>query len=228
MPKDMSGRRLLISGIGATVAAVAVGAGPASAQGPAADSARCGIRRTVGWISDPANTASSSMPRRPTARARPSCTANNLYTAHTGAYKGGSDADLGMVVCLRHFATPFAYTDVVWAKYGKTMSAMVGFVDPKTKEAPATNLYNSASYGLSTPNLGNTIDAVTKRGVYFAVCDGATHFLATQMAGPMGMTADAIYKDLAVNLIPNSRLVSAGVMAATRSQEYGYSLLYAG
>ena len=35
-------------------------------------------------------------------------------------------------------------------------------------------------------------------------------------------------EDLSTNLIPNSRLVSAGVMAVTRAQEHGYSLLYAG
>lgn len=153
---------------------------------------------------------------------------NNLFNAHKAAYPGGGDADLGIVVCLRHFATAFAFTDAVWAKYGKPMSAMVSFTDPKTKEAPSTNLYNSPAYGLSLPNLGNTIDAVTKRGVYFAVCDTATHFVSAQLAGIMKLSADEIYKDFSTNLIPNSRFVSAGVMAVTRAQEYGYSLLYAG
>jgi intracellular sulfur oxidation DsrE/DsrF family protein len=155
--------------------------------------------------------------------------ANNLYNANKAAYAGGADADLAIVVCLRHFATPFAFTDAMWAKYGKAMSAMVNFTDPKTKQAPAINLYrNSPEFALTLPNLGTTIDAVTTRGAYFAVCDTATHFLAGQMAAPMSLTADAIYKDLSTNLIPNSRLVSAGVMAVTRAQELGYSLLYAG
>jgi hypothetical protein len=154
--------------------------------------------------------------------------ANNLFTAHKAAYAGGADADLALVICLRHFATAFAYTDPVWAKYGKPMSAMLNFVDPKTKQPPATNLYNVPGYGLALPNLGNTIEAVTRRGAYFAVCDTATHFLATQLAGAISGDAAAIYKDLSTNLIPNSRLVSAGVMAVTRAQEHGYSLLYAG
>ncbi len=72
------------------------------------------------------------------------------------------------------------------------------------------------------------IDAVTKHGAYFAVCDTATHFLSTQLAGATGGAADAIYKDLTTNLIPNSRLVAAGVMTVTRSQEHGYSVLHAG
>ena len=99
----------------------------------------------------------------------------------------------------------------------------------ENQAAPAINLYrNSPEFALALPNLGNTIDAVTKRGAYFAVCDTATHFISAQMAAPMSMTADAIYKDLSTNLIPNSRLVAAGVMAVTRAQELGYSLLYAG
>ena len=83
-------------------------------------------------------------------------------------------------------------------------------------------------FRLALPNLGTTIDAVTKRGVYFAVCDTATHFVAGQMAGMLKVTADEIYKDLSTNLIPNSRLVAAGVLAVTRAQEHGYSVLHAG
>jgi len=56
------------------------------------------------------------------------------------------------------------------------MSAMLNFKDPKTKEAPTTNLFNSAAYGLTLPSLGNTIDALIKRGTQFAVCDMAMHF----------------------------------------------------
>jgi hypothetical protein len=154
--------------------------------------------------------------------------ANNLYSAQRSAYPGGADQDLGVVICLRHFATAFAFTDAVWTKYGKPLSAILSFTDPKTKEPPSTNLYNKTGYGLTLPNLGTTIDAVTRRGAYFAVCDTATHFLSNQIAGATGGDAAAIYKDLAANLIPNSRFVSAGVMAVTRSQEFGYSLLYAG
>jgi intracellular sulfur oxidation DsrE/DsrF family protein len=126
---------------------------------------------------------------------------------------------------MRHFATPFAFTDAMWAKYGAPLSAMLEFSDPKTKQAPSTNLLNSSEYGMAMPNLGNTLPAVTKRGVQFAVCDMATHFLAAQLASATKGNADAIYKDLSSNLIPNSHMVAAGVVAVNRAQEYGYSLL---
>lgn len=227
MDNSIRSRRSLMLGVGSAVVTAGLGARSAGAQTSGAF--RPSRHPEDGWLDQrpgkhrifidaaTANGAGEAI-----------LFANNLYTAHKAAYAGGSDGDLAMVVCLRHFATVFAYTDAVWAKYGKPMSAMVNFTDPKTKEAPSTNLYNSPAYGLSLPNLGNTIDAVTRRGVYFAVCDAATHFFSEQFAGMTGGSADAIYKDLAASLIPNSRLVSAGVMAVTRSQEHGYSLLYAG
>jgi hypothetical protein len=223
----MSSRRSLMLGVGSAV--VAAGLGSRSAEAQTSGTFRPSRHPEDGWLDQRSGTHRIFIDAATANGAGEAILfANNLYSAHKAAYAGGSDGDLAMVVCLRHFATAFAYTDAVWAKYGKPMSAMLNFADPKTKEAPSTNLYNSPAYGLSLPTLGNTIDAVTKRGAYFAVCDTATHFLSAQLAGMTGGSADAIYKDLSTSLIPNSRLVSAGVMAVTRSQEHGYSLLYAG
>jgi hypothetical protein len=227
MDDGMRSRRALIIGAGSAAIAAGLGARQANAQTPAGfkpprhpEDAWLDQRPGAHRVFIDAATASGA--------GEAILYANNLCSAQRSAYSGGADQDLALVVCFRHFATAFAYTDAVWAKYGKALSAILTFTDPKTKEPPSTNLYNKAGYGLSLPNLGTTIDAVTKRGAYFAVCDTATHFLSTQIAGATGGDAAAIYKDLTANLIPNSRLVSAGVMAVTRSQEFGYSLLYAG
>lgn len=153
--------------------------------------------------------------------------ANNLYTAHKDAYTG-PESDLSILIVMRHWATPFAFNDTLWGKYGKAIGGMVKFMDPKTKEAPSTNLYNSAAYGLELPTLGNTIDGVRQKGTSFAICDMATRFAAQGLAG-MGLgTMDAIYKDFTSNTIPDSRFVSAGVIGVTRAQEHGYTLIYAG
>ena len=228
MDDSIRSRRALIVGAGSLVAAAALGSRAASAQ--AAGAFRPAVQPEDRWLNQrPGKHRIFIDAATPNGAGEAILYTSNLLNANKTAYAGGTDADLALVVCLRHFATAFAYTDPVWAKYGKVMSGMLNFTDPKTKEAPATNLYRSSpAYGLSLPNLGNTIDAVTTRGAYFAVCDAATHFLAAQMAAPMKMTADEIYKELSTSLIPNSRLVSAGVMAVTRAQEYGYSLLYAG
>jgi len=59
------------------------------------------------------------------------------------------------------------------------------------------------------------------------VCGMATRGVAERIAEETGQKADAVYKELAGNAIPNSRIVTAGVLAVTRAQEYGYTLLTA-
>ena len=224
MTHDMQARRSIMSGVGATIAAFALGSKSAAAQTPAARfqpvrhqqdawlDAITGKHRTFIDASTPRGAGEAML------------YANNLYEANKSGY-AVPENDIVVVACLRHFATPFAYNNAIWAKYGKAMSTMIEFVDPKTKQAPSTNLLNSAAYGMALPNLGNTIDAVVKRGTRFAVCDMATHFFAGQLAMTSGGNADAIYKELVANVIPNSHMVAAGVVAVNRAQEYGYTLL---
>jgi hypothetical protein len=151
--------------------------------------------------------------------------ANNLYNAHQTAYSG-SPGDLAMVVCFRHFSTPFGYTDAVWEKYGEQFAGLMQLQNGPSGGTPTSNPANAAG-APGTPTAGVNIGSLVAKGVQFAICDAATHFVSTVLAGAGG-SADDIYKELAASLIPNGRLVPAGVMAVTRSQEYGYSLLYAG
>jgi len=150
----------------------------------------------------------------------------NLFNARQSAY-GDEQADFAMVICLRHFSTPFAYNDAMWEKYGEVFHSLMQMPDPDTGAAPKVNLMRSASYGMRLPNVGITIDQVLERGVQIAICDAATQFFAGQAAAATGGNAQEIYTEFTSNAVPG-RFVSAGVMALTRAQEYGYSLLYAG
>jgi intracellular sulfur oxidation DsrE/DsrF family protein len=228
MTQKKSDRRRFITGLSA--AAVAVGAGSATTHAQATSSSRFQASRhnEDSWM-DMLPGKHRMVVDGVTANGAGEAVlfASNLYAANKAGYSLG-DADLGVIVVMRHFATPFAFTDAMWAKYGKAMSPMLNFKDPKSKEAPSTNLYNSAAYGLTLPSLGNTIDALIKRGTQFAVCDMAMHFAAGQLAAAGAGEADAIYKDFAANLIPNAHVVPAGVVAVNRAQERGYTLIYAG
>ena len=153
--------------------------------------------------------------------------ANNLYMANDSGYSV-KPADLAIIVCLRHFATPFGYNDAVWKNYGKAFANIMQFKDPKTGLPPSSNLMNSADYGFALPNLGVSLKSLIDRGTRFAICDMATNFFATQIAQDTGATKDSVYKELIASAIPNGRFVPAGVVATTRAQEYDYSLLYAG
>jgi hypothetical protein len=210
--------------LGGTVAAFAFGTRTANAQTPAVrfqaashpeDSwldAVSGKHRTYIDASTPSGAAEAIL------------YANNLYAANKAGYSL-PESEIVVVVGLRHFATVFAFTDTIWATYGKVMSGMVSFTDPRTKLAPATNVLTSADYGMALPNFGNTIQSVVSRGTRFAVCDMATHFIAGRIAAAAGGTADAVYKELSSNLIPSARFVAAGVVAVNRAQERGYTLL---
>jgi len=149
--------------------------------------------------------------------------ANNLYVANAKGYQL-KEADVAVVVCLRHFATIFAFNDAIWAKYGQALSEAVTFVDPKTKQAPTKNLLDDAGYSQLPVS---TISAVVKRGTQFAVCDMATNMLAGLVATSTKGVQEAIYQEFVRNLIPNSHLMAAGVVAVNRAQEYSYTLLTA-
>src|SRR5262245_30873552 len=149
--------------------------------------------------------------------------ANNFLTASKDGY-GLADQDHGIIIVARHFATVYAYNDAMWAKYSKAMPPFVIIDDPKTKQRPTFNLYNVGTYGLDLPNLGTTIPDVVKRGVHFAVCQMATKFFAGPLAQATGGNADAVYNELVGNLVGNSHMAPAGIVAVNRAQEHGYTL----
>lgn len=153
--------------------------------------------------------------------------AANFFAANKAGYNL-DPPDLAVVVVLRHLSTPFGYTDAIWAKYGAAFSELANFKDPKTKGAPTTNVYNSGDYGFDLANFGNTIPSLVQKNVQFAICNMATRFVAGVIAEKTKGNADAIYQELSANLIANSHLVAAGVVAVNRAQERGYTLLYAG
>ena len=226
MTKQMKARRSMMSGLGAAAVGVALASRPLAAQTTGAGGRFQAARHQQdAWLDAVAGKhrtfIDASTPR---GAGEALLYANNLYEANKSGYTL-PESDIVVVACMRHFATPFAYNDAIWKKYGKNFSMMIEFTDPKTKQAPATNLMNSSAYGLALSNFGNTIDSVVKRGTRFAVCDLATHFFAAQLAMQTKGNADAVYKELVANTIPNSHMVAAGVIAVNRAQEYGFSLL---
>jgi hypothetical protein len=141
--------------------------------------------------------------------------ASNYFTANKSAY-GLQDTDLAVVVGVRHHATPFAFTDAMWAKYGLAWGERLEFDDPKTKKPPVVNVYTSDLNGL------------IKHGVHFAVCDMATHAYASMAARRISGDFEEIYKDLRANSISNCHFVAAGIVGVNRAQERGYSIAYVG
>jgi intracellular sulfur oxidation DsrE/DsrF family protein len=148
--------------------------------------------------------------------------ATNYFTANQEVY-GLKDSDLAVVIVARHKSTSFAYNDAIWAKYGKQLSEQAEFMDPKTKEPPKINVYGPAG---ETVQAGR-MDALIKKGVQFAVCQMSTRGIAGRIAKANGLDTDSIVKEITANLIGNSHMVPAGILAVNRAQERGYSFIYA-
>jgi hypothetical protein len=141
--------------------------------------------------------------------------ANNMISAHEDEYQGNA-SDFAMVVCFRHTSTPYGFDDAIWAKYGAMFNRNA---DP----APTRNPLNTPS----ASNGQNSIASSVARGVQFAICSRATRRFAMALASATGGNADEIFAELSAGAVPNSHFVPAGVLTATRAQEYRYSFLYA-
>ena len=147
--------------------------------------------------------------------------ATNYFTANQDVY-GLKESDLAVIIVARHKSTSFAYNDSIWAKYGKQISEQAEFVDPKTKEPPKINVYGPAG---ETAQAGR-MEALIKKGVQFAVCSVSTRGIATRIAKANGLEVDSVVKEIISNLIGNSHMVPAGILAVNRAQEHGYSFIY--
>jgi len=150
---------------------------------------------------------------------------NNYFNVNQNAY-GLKDGDIAVVLIARHRSTLFAYNDSIWSKYGTQIAERNGFNDPKTKQPPTINMFNSTAYGGALTSRGNTLDGLLKRGLHLGVCQQSTRGYAAGIAMATGATADAVYNELVANLMSNARLVPAGIVAVNRAQERGYSLAY--
>jgi hypothetical protein len=218
-------RRSLMTGMGAAIAGIAVTAAAAPARAQQATGFQPARHAEDAWFDVPDVTHRVFVD---TASGRGGSDAlryaANILNAHKSAY-AGKDEDYAMVICFRHASVAFGYNDVLWAKYGKTFQGMTQLPDPATNDNPTVNPVNIAGSG---PFAGTHVDGLAARGVRYAVCATATRGMAGQIARATSQDVEDVFNEISQNLVGNARLVPAGVIAATRSQEYGYSLLSVG
>jgi len=138
--------------------------------------------------------------------------ASNVFTANRTGYSLES-RDVGVLVILRHNATPYGFNDAMWAKYGSVFTAEMKIADTKT---------NPANAG------GESLDALSGQGALFGVCAMASGRFASLAARGSGVTVDAVLDELRKNLIRNAHMTPAGIVAVGRAQERGYAFGYAG
>jgi hypothetical protein len=150
---------------------------------------------------------------------------SNYLNVNRDAYSL-QEADLAVIIVMRHHSTPYAFSDAIWAKYGAALTQLTELKDPNTQESPTVNLYNAPGYGGALPNRGSLLDGLLKRGVQLAVCALGTRNAASTVAARTGGDIPAITAELVANRVMNSRMVPAGIVAVNRAQERGYSFAY--
>jgi len=220
----MTARRSFLARLGAAAAAFGFGSSAASAQ-------------QIGASAAPASTAAPWQPAReakddwldqipgkhrlifdatsPEAVADAIRYTGNFFTGNKNGY-GLESSEVAVVIVLRHQATQFAFSDEVWAKYGKVLSGEDKFTDPKTGAVPTSNFYKAG------------LEGHIKRGVHLAVCDLSTNRLKSAIAKAHDAKPDEIYKQLTSTALGNSHFVAAGILAVNRAQERGYAVAHTG
>ena len=153
--------------------------------------------------------------------------ASNFLVASTKGYQL-AESENAVVINLRHHATLFAFSDAMWQKYGVPFSTRIGFVDPKTKQPPVVNVYQTTGYGALLSNRQTTLSAMATRGVHFSICDMAAQVFAGLAAAALGLKSSDVYDELRASALPNAHFMAAGIVAVNRAQERGYTIQHIG
>jgi intracellular sulfur oxidation DsrE/DsrF family protein len=150
---------------------------------------------------------------------------NNFFVGNESY--GLKNEDLAVVLVMRHLATPFAYNQAMWEKYGTAMTTRTKYNDPTTNQPPAVNIYNRP--GSANERGTRQLDGLIARGVHLAVCQVSTRAYAGVIATATGAKQEAVFEELAANLVSrtNARLVPTGILAVNRAQEHGYTFSFA-
>jgi len=146
--------------------------------------------------------------------------AGNFFNVNRDDY-GLSDDDLAVIIVARHFSTPFAFNDAMWAKYGASFSQLSSYIDPQTNAAPTINVYHSRGAGRA-----GTLAALFDRGMKVALCSVATRAFTGAAAQQNGLDADDVFNEVMDNLLDGVVPVPAGIVAVNRAQERGYTFSF--
>ena len=139
--------------------------------------------------------------------------ANNFIDVNRNAYDL-ENSDVAVIVIARHDSTPLSYNDAMWEKYGEAFAGVNGIVDPQTDTAPTRNIY------------GQRLQGLFDKGLHIGVCGVASRRFAAVAAQSVGADANEVYEEIAANLLPNSHMTPAGIVAVNRAQERGYTFSF--
>jgi hypothetical protein len=132
-----------------------------------------------------------------------------------------TDADMGIVVVVRHFALPLVFGDAAWARF--KLGEMGKIKDPVTGEEALRNPFLRPRPGEKTmlPDPGAAVDALIGRGVVFLCCNEALKHFAELLGKSANIPPEEALRALVASLIPGTLLVPSGIFGLTRAGEAG-------
>lgn len=196
----------------AAIAAVAFGGGRAVAQVKSTAAFTPTKHALDDWMELPSQHRLVFDTVNPTGFGEALLFAGNYQLANRNGYSVEAK-DLGIIVIARHLSTAFGFNDAMWAKYGAPMLASTGA--EAGGNPPRTNPQS------------RSLTRLTGQGVHLAICSMATQRVASTIAQAAGGEAAKIAEELIANTVTNGHMVPAGIVAVSRAQERGYTLVSA-
>ena len=151
----------------------------------------------------------------------------NFMRTSISGYKLRDD-DQAVVICLRHNATEFSFSNEVWSKYA--VFRKMKYKHPETeKSVKGGNIFRPGSTNPKSMEGGFDWDDMARRGVHFAICGAATRGLAGMIAGAKAdrETVQKVVDELMASAPANAHFMASGILAAQRAGEYGYTVIKA-
>jgi hypothetical protein len=121
------------------------------------------------------------------------------------------DAQINAVGTFYGTTTFYGLNDAMWAKY--RLGEFLETNDPATGKPAVVNPWrsNPVVIGLTLPQA--SIESLQKRGATFILCNNALTIFSGLLAKARGLDADAVYNDLASNILPGVNLIPGMVVA---------------
>ena len=146
----------------------------------------------------------------------------SLFLAGYREVYGTADADVNVVIVLRHRAIPMALASDVWARYD-FIGDQTKLKDPTTghtaKRNPFVGVTGTDKYALIDPDA--SLDALIAHGAIVLACNLALGGFAYQVADKTKQPVDSVKAELAHALLPGATLVPSGIFGVARAEEAG-------
>ncbi len=146
------------------------------------------------------------------------------YRGYNDVYKT-ADADMGVVLVIRHAGIPTALNDDMWAKLKLGEEAKLK--DPTTGEPtqrnPFVNLKSDDKHAVLIG--GGGLDALIARGVNVLICNLALMRFAGRLAKAVNIPVEEARTTIAASLVPGCIRMPSGIFAVARAQEAGCHFL---